>query len=223
MVLWKGYDLRQNGIIVEKIPTITKGKKKIETIQIDGRSGFLTIDNNTYEPFSVNLECHCTDYNNLDAIKELFDGYGTLSFDGVRQYTAIVDNSIPFETIIPYFKKFMVSFLVNPIAEDIAEQHENLLGVESIDIETYSTIYPLIELECIGDISITINNQTFYLYNANGTYTLDCKNKVITDSNRVNASNIMNGDFPSFKPGVNNITTSGTITAFDVYYRKTYL
>ena len=34
MVLWKGYDLRQNGIIVEKIPTITKGKKKIETVNM---------------------------------------------------------------------------------------------------------------------------------------------------------------------------------------------
>ena len=108
--LWKNKDLRDYGIIVEKIPTIPKAKKKIDIMQVEGRNGFISIDTGTYEPFSVILECHCTDEANLNEIKEFLDGYGTLSFDGIKQYTAIIDNSIPFEKILPIFNKFQINY-----------------------------------------------------------------------------------------------------------------
>lgn len=223
MVLWNNINLRSKGIIVENIPTISKGKKKIETIQIDGRNGFLTIDSGTYEPFPLSLECHCTDEANLDEIKAFLDGYGTLSFDGEREYTAIIDNSISFETILPIFKKFLISFLVNPIASDIEATYQDLTNEDNIEIDTYSTIYPTLIIECSGDISVTINNNTFYLYDTDGIYTLDCLNKVIIDNNNNNVSNIMYGDFPTFKPGVNSISSTGTITSIETNYKKTYL
>ena len=223
MVKWKNIDLRTKGIIVEKIPNNIKAKKKIEIIEVEGRNGFLSIDSGTYESFPLTLECHCTDDVNLDELKSFLDGFGTLSFDDTRQYTAIIDNSIPFETILPFFKKFQISFIVNPIAEDINETTANLYGENEIEIETYATVYPILEITCSGDISITINNKTFYLYDTADTYTLDCKNKIITDSNGVNKSGIMSGDFPIFINGENTISTTGTITAFSCKYRKTYL
>lgn len=223
MVKWKNRDLKDLGIIVETIPTITKANKKMEVMQVPYRNGFISIDTGTYEPFSMTLSCHCTDNANLDEIKTFLDGYGTLSFDNLRQYTAIVNNLIPFETILPKFKKFPIRFLVNPIAEDITATTADLLNETELSIETYSTIYPKLIISCTGDISITINNQTFYLDDTDGTYTLDCKNKIIVDENNINVSNKMLGDFPTFKNGVNNILTTGTITAFTTEYKKTYL
>lgn len=223
MYKWKNEDLRDYGIIVEKIPTVSKAKKKIDIIQVEGRNGFLSIDTGAYEPFNVTLECHCTDNANLDEIKAFLDGYGTLSFDGSRQYTAVIDNTIPFETILPIFKKFQISFIVNPIAEDINSTTIDLTNESEFTIETYAEIYPTLEIECSGDVSVTINNQTFYLNDANSTYTLDCKNKVIIDSNNQNASSVMNGDFPTFKNGTNQINTTGTITSITATYKKTYL
>lgn len=223
MVKWKNRDLRELGIIVEKIPTISKAKKKIDIIQVEGRNGFVSIDTGAYEPFSITLECHCTDDSNLDEIKEYLDGYGTLSFDDSREYTAVINNAIPLETILPVFKKFLVRFMVNPISEDINESTINLTSLETFELETYATIYPTIEITCSGNISVTINNQTFYLYDTNGTYTLDCKNKVIFDENDVNASGSMLGDFPIFINGENSITTTGTITDITATYKKSYL
>lgn len=223
MVKWNNRNLKELGIIVERIPAITKGKKKIETMQVPGRNGFISIDTGVYEPFNLSLECHCTDNANINEIKTFLDGYGTLTFDGIKQYTAIVNNAIPFETILPIFKKFLVSFLVNPIAEDITPTTVNILNEESIDIETYSIILPILTISCSGDISVTINNSTFYLNDTNGTYILDCKNKVITDNNGNNVSNLMLGDFPTFLDGSNSINKTGTITAFTTEYRKTYL
>ena len=220
---WKNRDLRDLGIIVEKIPEITKAKKKIETIQVEGRNGFITIDTGVYEPFNLTLECHCTDDADLNEIKAFLDGYGTLSLDETKVYTAVVNNSIPFETILPIFKKFKINFLVNPIAEDVNETTESLLNIETLSILTYATIYPNLEITCSGDVSITINHKTFYLYNTNGTYILDCKNKVIFDENNLNASNLMLGDFPTFENGENTISTTGTIINFTASYRKSYL
>lgn len=220
---WKNQDLKTYGIIVEKIPTISKAKKKIEVMQIDGRNGFLSIDTGTYEPFNAVFECHCDDTANLEEIKTFLDGYGTLSFDGVKQYTAIIDNAIPFESILPRFKKFQVNFLVNPIAEKIEPTTVSLLNVESLDITTYADVYPIIEITATGNISLAINNDIFYLDNTDGTYILDCKNKVITDSNGTNKSGIMRGNFPTLKNGTNNINYNGTISDITLTYRETYL
>lgn len=224
MVIWKGIDFRNKGIIVEHTPKISKANKKIETYTVPGRNGFVSVDTNTYEPFSVPIECHFSEDANMDEIKEFLDGYGTLSFDGEREYTAIVNNAIEFEKVLR-FKKFAVQFLVNPIAEDIQTTTEI---IDSNDYEfsindTYNDIFPILTIECTGDVSITINNQTFYLNDTDGIYILDCKNKVIKDSNGNNASSNMLYDFPKLKKGLNQIEYTGDITSFEIEYKKTYL
>ena len=226
MVKWNNTDFSSKGIIVEKTPTISKGKKRIETYTIDGRNGFLSIDRNTYEPFSVSVECHAKETANFDEIKSFLDGYGTLTFDNQREYTAIINNAIPFEKV-QMFKSFVVQFMVNPIAHDINATTINLLN--DLDANDRFTItgatammYPTITITCSGDVEITINNKTFSLDDADGTYILDCENKVIT-SNGVNASNIMSGDFPTFINGTNEVETTGTISVLSASYKKAYL
>ena len=222
MVIWKNRNFRDLGIIVEFLPKISKAKKQIDIYEVEGRNGFISIDKGVYESFSLNLECHCHSSANLDEIKAYLDGYGKISFDGEREYSAIIDNTIPFEKV-QNFKKFQVSFKINPIAEDIAETEIDLLNINEFNIVTYYDIYPTLTIECSGDVSININNQIFYLKNTDGVYTLDCKNKVVYDSNNNNCSSLMQNDFPVFKNGINTIETIGTITAFSAKYKKAYL
>lgn len=223
MVKWNNVDFSTKGIVVEKTPTISKGKKRIDTYTIDGRNGFLSIDKGTYEPFSLSIECHAKETANFDEIKSFLDGYGTLTFDNQREYTAIVNNAIPFEKI-QMFKSFVVMFMVNPIAHDINATTLNLLTLVDDKFTlggTYKT-NPILEITASGDISITINNRTFYLNDTDGTYVLDCENKIIT-TNGTSASNLMFGDFPVFEIGENTVTTTGTITSFSASYKKAYL
>lgn len=224
MLLWNGIDFRDKGIIVEKTPKISKAKKKINIYQVDGRNGFLSIDTDVYEEFPLTVECHIADNINKDDISEFLDGYGTLSLDGKRQYTAIINNVIEFEKVLK-FKRFPVQFLVNPIAEDI--ESTNVIISENdfnLNIEdTYSDIFPILKITGVGDISIIINNETFYLKNANDTYTLDSKNKIIVDSSGKNASSNMLYDFPKLKKGNNLISYIGNITNFEIEFKKTYL
>lgn len=224
MVLWKGIDLRDKGIIVEYTPKISKAKKKIDVYEIEGRNGFVSIDTGSYEPFSMPVECHISDRANKDEICEFLDGYGTLSLDGIRQYTAIINNAIEFEKILK-FKKFLINFLVNPIAEDIESKNINIDSnnyILNIN-DTYSSIFPILKITCSGDVTFVINNKTFILKGTSGSYILDCKNKVITDSFGNNASSIMLYDFPTLEKGDNTINYIGEVSNFEIEYRKTYL
>lgn len=221
MVKWNNIDFKDKGIVVEKTPTISKGKKRIETYSVEGRNGFLSIDRGTYEPFSVSVECHAKETTNFDEIKAFLDGYGTLTFDNEREYTAIVNNAIPFEKV-QMFKSFVVQFMVNPIAHDITPTTIDLLDGDFEITGATSDMTPIITIEATGDISVTINNNTFEIYEADGEYILDCENKVITH-NGLNASGSMNGDFPIFKVGENTIETTGTITSMNASYKKAYL
>ena len=221
MVKWKNVDLSTKGIVVEKTPTISKGNKKIDIFEIEGRSGFLSIDKGTYEPFSIKLECHAKETADFDEIKAFLDGYGTLSFNNDREYTAVINNAIPFEKVL-MFKSFVISFMVNPIAHDITPTTIDLLEDDTFTIGgTYRT-YPMLEITASGDVDITLNNKTFTLNDADGTYILDCENKIIT-KNGINASNIMLGDFPYFEVGENEISVEGTITTLNASYKKAYL
>lgn len=227
MVKWKGIELSTKGIIVEKTPSIMKGKKRFEKYEIEGRNGVLVIDKGTYDSFVVTLECHfdISKYS-IEEIKDFLDGYGTLSFDGKKEYTAIIQNQIEFEKV-SMFRKFPIQFLVNPICTDI---NSTVLEVESnnyeINIEeATANMYPLLIIKGSGDVSITFNNKTFYLYelNQDNTYYLDCENKVIYDTNNVNCSHLMRYDFPYLKPKTNTISYTGTITLFEIEYKKAYI
>ena len=227
MVKWKGIELSTKGIIVEKTPSIMKGKKRFEKYEIEGRNGVLVIDKGTYDSFVVTLECHfdISRYS-IEEIKEFLDGYGTLSFDGEKEYTAIIQNQIEFEKV-SMCRKFPIQFFVNPICTDI---NSTVLEVESnnyeINIEeATANMYPLLTIKGSGDVSFTFNNKTFYLYelNQNNTYYLDCENKVIYDTNNVNCSRLMRYDFPYLKPKTNTISYTGTITLFQIEYKKAYI
>ena len=227
MILWKGIDFKSKGIIVETTPKISKGKKRIETYEIEGRNGFLTIDKGTYASFVVSVECHINeDITSIDNIKEFLDGYGTLSFDGKKEYTAIIQNAISFEKVTN-FKKFVIQFLVNPISKDIEAQTQTInTSPFSFEInEATTNMYPLIKIEGTGDVSITFNNKTFYLYGLDSSlsYILDCENKEIINSNGLNCSGQMRYDFPYLKSGNNDISYTGIITNIEIEYKKAYL
>lgn len=226
MVLWNGTNLRTKGIVVEKIPQITKAKRRFKTYDVAGRNGVLILDQGTYEPFVLSLECHFNqdDYQ-INTIKEFLDGYGTLSLDGTTNYEALIQNNIDFEAV-QQFRKFVIEFLVNPIAEDIASTEVSVTSSPfTLTNNSTTNTYPIITLKGSGDLTITFNNKTFYLYDLDSskTYTIDSKAKNIVDNNGTNCANLMKYDFPYLIKGQNTINYTGTITSFKITYKNTYI
>lgn len=223
MIKWKNENLKDYGIIVEETPVISKGKKNIDVYTIPGRSGFLSVDNNTYESVVISLSCHFEENCDFNKIKGFLDGYGTLELENGIEYTGIIQNSISFEKVL-MFKKFIVQFLVNPISEEtIVIERVIESSATTFEIEDATAdMYPDIEITGSGDLTITINNSTFKILNADGTYLLNSKLKIITKDG-INASSNMLYDFPKLIPGTNSISYLGDVTSFKIRYRKAFL
>lgn len=231
MIKFKGYDLTSKGIIVDELPKIQKAKKRIDIYNIYGRNGFLSVDNNTYDSWQLQVQCHLADNANMDTISSFLDGYGTISFDGIKESTAIINNNISFETIRNSgFKKFILSFLVNPIFEDIEATTNTITFTAAQDYYTYTltesfnyNVYPSeLEIETSANTDFYINDRKFSL--KTGHYYLDCKNKEIYDSNGVNKSGDMSGDFPYLDTSGSNIIKCTTNpTTFKITYHKPHL
>lgn len=227
-IKWNNSTLFSKGIVVEKVPVITKAKKRYKTYDVEGRNGNLVIDEGTYDTFVCSLTCHFNTSYSIDEIKSFLDGYGVLSLDGVREYQAIVDNQIDFEDIDRSgFKKFLIQFLCQPIAHEIDSSIYNIVGVNParMNIEQTANAYPVLTIKGSGDVTITFNGKQFNLYGLESTktYTLDCEAKEIYDNNGNNCSNMMRYDFPYIIPGFNEITYTGTLTQFKIEFHKAFI
>ena len=228
MLKWNNIDFASKGIIVERIPKIIKGKKNITTYQVEGRDGFLTIDAGTYQPFVLTIPCHVTTSANMDAVKEFLDGFGTLTFDGSREYTAIIDNSIEFEKVQQApFRRFPVQFLVNPIAHAISAKTATISSSPySLNISgATAKMWPTLTIKGNGDCAFTFNGKSFYMYSmaSSKTYTFDCDAKVVYDNVSINCASQMLYDFPYLNPGSNTIAFSGSISSFVVSYKEAFI
>lgn len=225
MFYWKGITSTTKKLVVSSTPMISKPERRMEKITVPGRSGFITIDEGVYESFVISIECHFGANANQDDILAWLDGAGKLSLDGVRQYDAIIRNTIQLKKITNIYKEFVVQFECQPIATDIAETtFEVETNPDTLAIAgATATMYPTIEITGTDDITVTINNKTFNLYDMAGKYILDSTLKVITNSLGNNVSDKMLYDFPTLQPGNNVISTTGTISEFIIKYNKSYL
>lgn len=226
MFYWKNISSDEMGIVVSKTPAISKGKRNIEKISIPGRSGFLSFDHGTYESFIISVECHFNKgEHSQDEMLAWLDGFGKLSFDNVRQWDAVIINSISLEKVIGLYRSFLIQFECQPIAEEITE---NIFVVTSspatLSITGATTeMEPIIEITGTGELQVSINKKIFYLYGIEGKYILDSKWKVITDTNGFNASNKMLYEFPVLLPGNNEIEYLGNISEFKIRYMRKFL
>lgn len=219
---WNGATFNSKGIIIEETPIIPKPKRKFTQYTIPGKSGFVVIDDKTYEPIPFTIKCHYKEGNGYrEDIASWLDGYGTLQIDGEKEYKGYISNSIPFEKVVR-FRKFQVQFMLQPIAKAITTTTISMTSTGSFDSDTYVDAYPIITLTGSGDITVGLNGTQFTIYDANGTYILDCEAKVIT-KNGSNASNSMSGDFPKVVNGSNALTITGSVSALTIAYKKSYL
>ena len=89
----KNVTFNSKGIIIEKTPIADKPQHSYTQYTIPGRSGYLAIDNKTFEPIIIPIECHLDKDNaDINDIRAWLDGYGELQIDNEKKYTGFLSN-----------------------------------------------------------------------------------------------------------------------------------
>jgi phage-related protein len=214
--IWKGTSSLEKQIIVNKLPNIERPDANIEKITIEGRDGYLTLDDGTYQGTIKPCECSL-DNGNIDEISSWLVGssYVIFSNEPDKQYKGTIINKIPFSKVIPTFHTFIIQFDCQP--------HKYMLDNSVITLTTSDYIVnpgtsyskPQLKIYGTGTIDITINETSIHLTNINEYVTIDSE-LVDCYKDTVLMNNNMYGEFPLFVPGSNSINWSGSVTKVEI-------
>ena len=215
--IFKNIDSRDMGVIVNKLPSITKPEKQIEKIEIEGRDGFLTVDHGGYQGTVKTVEC-TLDNGDINQICAWLDGSGEVIFSNEddKVYKAVIINQISLDKIIPILHTFLIQFECQPhkysVNNDVITLNSTPATINNL---TTALSKPIIKVYGTGAIELTVNSNVIHLTNIVDYVTIDSEMvDCYKDSQLMN--NNMLGEFPILEIGTNSISWIGTVTKIEI-------
>lgn len=217
--IYKEKNSRDMGISILKLPPRIKPERRGEIINVPGRDGFLFESDDAYNNKTLEIECtfippEGNTQNQIDAmimdILVWLDGNGKLIFSDYPgyYYEATIINSIPIERLFKRYRRFMVSFEVQPFSKSLipSQIEKQTLEEEIFNVKTYYETSLKINLQATGNIEIHINDNIMHFNDIESPLVIDGELMNVTDELGVNMNNHMVGYFPKLKPGNNTIS-----------------
>lgn len=217
--IYREKNSRDMGISILKLPPRIKPERRGEIINVPGRDGFLFESDDAYNNKTLEIECtfippEGNTQNQIDAmimdILVWLDGNGKLIFSDYPgyYYEATIINSIPIERLFKRYRRFMVSFEVQPFSKSLipSQIEKQTLEEEIFNVKTYYETSLKINLQATGNIEIHINDNIMHFNDIESPLVIDGELMNVTDELGVNMNNHMVGDFPKLKPGNNTIS-----------------
>lgn len=221
---FNGKDSNNYGVYAKELPIISP-KREIDSIKVDGRNGYLHIDNGTYESYDLTIPCAVTDLTKINDIKGWLTGIGTIIFSNnpTIQYDCIVKNQIPFDRYLINLKEFPLQLEVNPIGKSTTQTTVTKTSGGTFIVGGTIASKPILEIKGTGEVTITLNGTSFTLSTASATaYIVDCDLMNVTKSSTQKNSEFT-GNFPSLVIGSNSISWTGTVSEVKIKYYESYL
>jgi len=213
---FKGKDSRDFGILISSVPQKTRPERRVEHITIPGRNGTLTQDEETYETYTISLQCGTRGSDRLDEIVAWLNGAGELilSTEPDKVYKASIYNKISIADVIYLYNSFLLQFRVHPFKYSVNAYGDLLELTVPTKIRNSGTIYsqPLITIYGSGDISFTLNNMEIPLYGVEESISIDSEMMEVFKNKENQNSKYGGTDFPRFEVGENTISWSGNVT-----------
>lgn len=216
------------GIIIEKRPSIPLPERNINYIEVKGKSGSLTVDDETYRDITIVVNCNIIDRDNLEekifCIKGwLTEGVGDLIFSHMpeKRYIAQVVNRIDIEQSLRILGSFPIIFNCQPFtypvfnpAMIIEEQNYNIQNIFTFSSNPTITIYGQGDI-ILKIVSINSQEQIIKLFGVKDYITVDSTlMECYKDATLCNDK--MSGDFPKLFIGQNYVSWSGDVERIEV-------
>ncbi len=218
--IFKGKDSRDMDILISAMPDIVKPRRREEEVAIPGRNGVLTIDEGTYEGYTISVECGARGTEKLEEIAAWLDGSGDLflSTEPDKIYKARISNAISIADVIYLYISFLVQFKVFPFKYSVNAFGDNFTLTRPCSIYNKGTVcsQPTMTIYGNGNIILTVNGTNYGLNGINGSVTIDSEMmEVYKDATNAN-DKYSALDFPRFEVGENSISWTGSVTKIEV-------
>lgn len=210
--IWKSESSLQYKITINRLPPRIKPQLRGEVIEIPGRNGSLFESEECYDTKQIEIECTIiptTEEETKEIMMELpiwLDGFDKLILSDYPEYyyDARIINVIPIERLFKKYRKFPLTFEVQPFSKTLQEYEiiKTTLNEETFIISTYYPITPILEIIGFGNITIYINNEVIHLKNITNKIVIDCEFMNAIDGNEMNVNDKVNG-FPLSIKGTN--------------------
>ena len=209
------YSSEMVGLRLKTLPDEVIPKRKTEKLNILTRDGDLLRDFETYEPYTLTLDCYLVNNYTLDNIRKLKEmlsiGEGDLIFgwNPDKVYQARLISEVNFKEIIDYSATVQIQFEVQPYAK--LKSGENAIDYSgrrtfTLVNQTAYTSMPVIRLIPKGpDASFYLNDVLVGFISLDEEIILDSEIEECYNDKGDNLNHFLdiNSDFPLLKPGIN--------------------
>lgn len=213
------------GLIIQKLPPISKPKRRTKIEEIDGRDGDIvtTLGYSAYDK-DLTIGLH-GDYN-IDDIISYFDSSGQITFSNEpdKYYDFAIYDQINFEKLLR-FKTATVKLHVQPFKYSesetaIVKTYDNNNINASITVRNNGNIYskPTLQITGKGNIDVNLNGtQIFNITLSSAEYETIIINSVDLNAYSLSGDYLnrkVTGDYDNLKLNVgnNNVTINGNVT-----------
>lgn len=207
------------GIMVLKMPPITRPPMRYDIIKTDGLDG-AGIYPLGYDIYEKTIEIFIEDPYNIDGILAWLTGNGTLIFSNEKDkyYKAQALLQIDFENIVRT-RTAKVTFLVQPFKYAVFEE-----PTTSTTLFNRGNIYslPLMRIYGTGTVTLYVNQIQTCILSLNETITLDSETHEAKQGT-INKNRSMRGNFPVLQAGENKLSWTGNITQIQTTVRSRWL
>ncbi len=225
--IFKGKDSRDFGILISAAPEKVRAERRVKQVTIPGRNGELTVDERTYEPYVISVECSTRGSDRLDEILAWLDGAGELILctEPDKVFRASIYNKISVADMIYLYNSFLLQFRVQPFKYSVNALSDTLDLTAPTTIRNSGTVYsePLITVYGNGDITLTINGADFPLYGVNESITIDSEILEVFKGDTNQNSKYGGVEFPRFEVGKNEISWTGKVSKIKIQPRWRWL
>lgn len=210
-------------IIINKLPPITKPKKKTETVEIDGLNGDITIDNG-YAAYDKQIQVTFLRLPDIDRLNSWLTGSGqlVLSNEPDKYYDAEVFGEVEIVREKTIYTA-TITFHVQPYKHQI--NGAVFTGVDSVTVDNEGIDHslPIIKITGGGDVEVKIDNVTICKVTIDDEYIIMDSEKQEAYKETTLKNRQMMGEFVQLPSGKTTITTTGTVTAIEVEPRSRWI
>lgn len=216
--IFNGINSNDIGLKIKDFPFDTMASKKLTELSIDKRNGTIYKDYNTFNSYTMDIECTLLDNFNIATIKKIKDvfkvgeGELILSHKPDNIYRVRLINSLNFVEMLNLTGSCILSFNVEPFSY-LKSGREYVVVSSGGILKNLGNYYsePQIKVTGMGDITITINNKVMSFFNVAKPFIIDTYLEDIVGLSGENLNSYMRieSDFVPLEEGNNVIKYSG--------------